>query len=222
MYYALIVTGFIAAVAVHFLNSSRYTHFKKSSVILAVSAAVSLAAVSIFLHFHSKGINYRNGIEGYRIIFSFLFTSALLLAVAGTALTARGMDAAKNLNAFLPSLLIFLAFGKLGCAYAGCCASVETAIGIIPFHIIESLFGFGFFAVSFFYPKFNLMDTAVPVYCLYRFVSDFYRPTFEFEQLPLGLSAVQLVSAAVIVYFAFKFAIYILTLQKSVKGAENE
>src|SRR5574341_964843 len=90
-------------------------------VVLVLSAS---AALSFFLYAH-----LRRRIAGRECIVALEHVWFALLAMAA-ALAALRQPVLPYLDVTAPALAIFVAFGRLGCTFAGCCHGVPSTIGI--------------------------------------------------------------------------------------------
>jgi phosphatidylglycerol:prolipoprotein diacylglycerol transferase len=140
-----------------------------------------------------------SGISFYYGMFGFLGSFAL-------ALRLFKLDGKLWLNEIIPPLLIFHAFGRLGCSLAGCCYGVELnpPVNIFGIHLrlfpareIESLCLFAMFFIFNFKVKRLWVPKYLLCYSVLRFALEFGRGDNRGVLLIRALSPAQITSILV-------------------------
>ena len=90
---------------------------------------------------------------------------------------------------------------------AGCCNSVKTAIGIIPFSTIECIGAAVLFLVMMIFKNIFFLHKVILGYTVYRFVTDFWKESYFFEKLLIGLTPMQMICIVIVLSYAAVFAV---------------
>jgi phosphatidylglycerol:prolipoprotein diacylglycerol transferase len=129
-----------------------------------------------------------------------------------------------DIIAFAPCCIIIAhAFGRIGCAFAGCCYGKEIEAGIamynhgawrIPTQLYEAFFLFVLYCVLFYLVKCKNYKYTMPIYLftygIFRFVIEFFRAddrgTLVSAISPSQFWSIIMIVASVVVYFILKYA----------------
>ncbi|HHU24253.1 MAG: prolipoprotein diacylglyceryl transferase family protein [Bacilli bacterium] len=175
-----------------------------------------LFVLPLLKRIESAGFNFYGG------ILSFLLLTFILSKIFK-------IDSQKLLNQIVPSVLIFHAFGRLGCSLAGCCYGIElhdyplvehTHLELFPAREIESIV---LFIMALIFKKKNFQN-ALPLYFLsygtLRFILEFFRGDYRGHLLNANWSPAQVISTVLVlcatVYFCLEF------YKKKSLGSEND
>jgi phosphatidylglycerol:prolipoprotein diacylglycerol transferase len=120
-------------------------------------------------------------------------------------------------------IIIAHAFGRVGCAFAGCCYGKEITSGIamynhgawrIPTQLYEAFFLFVLYAVLFYLVKRKNFKYTMPIYLfvygIFRFIIEFFRAdergTLVGAISPSQFWSIAMVVLSVVIFFILKWA----------------
>src|SRR5690606_24896690 len=163
-----------------------------------------LFELGLLERFQNAGFNFYGG------ILSFFISTFVLTKVFK-------MNTTLWLNDIVPSVLIFHAFGRIGCSLAGCCYGIElhaypliehTHLELFPAREIEAIFLF-VLAYIFYKKEFSeALPTYFAAYGIIRFILEFFRGDYRGYLLNVNWSPAQVISMVIvlgsIVYFSFE------------------
>ena len=156
---------------------------------------------------------YTGGFSFYYGMLGFTAISALLLWVQRT-------DFKYWINEIVPSILIFHAFGRVGCSLVGCCYGIrinETSVfgattNLFPARELEALFLFIMFAVFQVLIKNNRLYWYLLSYAISRFFIEFGRGD------PRGRLLTDVLSPAQVTSIVIVLILLSLTIMKTTKN----
>lgn len=196
-YFAMAVIGFCCA-----LTLAYYRNLKISLnwgvyylSIVTMTVAMVIGGKLVFVITEIPDIIADFSFSGLLIRFidsGIVFYGGLYGAVLGGYIFARisRINTDKLFNLFMPSVVLFHAFGRIGCLLAGCCYGIECAFGItypnepgvirFPVQPIESLCEFAILAILLAaekkYPqKIRMLPLYLVLYASVRFILEFFR-----------------------------------------------
>jgi phosphatidylglycerol:prolipoprotein diacylglycerol transferase len=200
-----------------------------SGIIGCVFALVCANTANWFL-FYPDSFRYSliqrisfSGISFYYGMFGFLGVFALTLRLLG-------VDQRRWMNEIIPSLLIFHAFGRIGCSLAGCCYGAELPPGtnilgiplrLFPAREIESLCLFALFFIFAFKIKRYRLQKYLLCYSVLRFFLEFGRGDNRGFFLIHALSPAQVTSIIVWICLCVWFVAYHIGA-KSARGGSPQ
>jgi phosphatidylglycerol---prolipoprotein diacylglyceryl transferase len=203
--------GLVAATLIAIYNLSKYkgkNSDRKYEFIALMLASFLIGAVtanignwffipgklqlSLWDRIATSGYNFYSGIIGF-----FIMLVILLLAFR--------LDVKAFINLAVPSVLIFHAFGRIGCSLAGCCYGVPVNIDLglfklyyFPAREIECLLLFAmFFIVQFGIKKRRMLFYAI-AYPVARFCLEFGRGDLRGRMFTSFLSPAQEISVIIL------------------------
>jgi phosphatidylglycerol:prolipoprotein diacylglycerol transferase len=176
------------------------------AAIVGCVVALICANVANWFLFYPESFRYPllqrislSGLSFYYGMLGFLGSFALMLRLFR-------LDYKFWLNEIIPSVLIFHAFGRIGCSLAGCCYGVELSpslylwglhLDLFPARELESLCLFAlFFVFNFGIKKYRLQKYLL-CYSILRFFLEFGRGDDRGVFLTQALSPAQMTSAIV-------------------------
>jgi phosphatidylglycerol:prolipoprotein diacylglycerol transferase len=180
------------------------------AAVVACVLAFACANLANWFLFYPESFRYPliqrisfSGISFYYGMLGFLGVFALMLRVLG-------MDYKRWVNEIIPSLLIFHAFGRVGCSLAGCCYGIELPPGAripgirLPLHLfpareLESLCLFIMFFIFNFKIKTYRLQKYLFCYSVIRFFLEFGRGDNRGVLLIRILSPAQITSMIVLI-----------------------
>jgi len=115
--------------------------------------------------------------------FSFYYGMLGFIAISALLLWAQKVEVKYWMNEIVPSMLLFHAFGRVGCSLIGCCYGIEineisvfgVTTNLFPARELEALFLFIMFAVFQFLIKNNRLYWYLLSYAIFRFFIEFGR-----------------------------------------------
>lgn len=128
-------------------------------------------SIPLIKRFKTAGMNFYGGVLSF-FFFSFLFLKLFKL------------DVVKWINIFVPTIVIFHAFGRIGCSLAGCCYGIElfdkplipgTNLHLFPARELEAI---SLFILAYIFRKKeikNKFGVYVIYYPVIRFILEFFR-----------------------------------------------
>lgn len=163
-----------------------------------------LFELSFVQRMEAAGFNFYGGILSFFLLI-FILSKILKL------------NTKQLLNQVVPSVLIFHAFGRIGCSLAGCCYGIElhaypliehTHLELFPAREIEAIFLF-VLAYIFYKKEFSeALPTYFVAYGIIRFILEFFRGDYRGYLLNVNWSPAQVISMVIvlgsIVYFSFE------------------
>jgi Prolipoprotein diacylglyceryltransferase len=186
-YSAMAFMGLIALLATQFYNFTQAGWPKRAVVkilflsLLSVFAAIGFALAGFWQNegilfsippsewFEHIGFTAYHGIIGGCL--SFLLGCRILK-----------LEIRKTFSVAIPSVAIFMAFGRAGCSFAGCCYGIPVDFTILGLHFdkfptaqLESLFFWLLFLSLQFFIKKRRVTVAVLSYAVFRFINEFFR-----------------------------------------------
>jgi phosphatidylglycerol:prolipoprotein diacylglycerol transferase len=212
VYNAMAAVGMLAALLVLLgrEKAARLTVAEEERIHVAMIAgcvsALACANVANWFFFYPESFQYPllqriafSGMTFYCGLFGFLGAFALMLRLLR-------MDCGRWVNESIPPLLLFHAFGRVGCSLAGCCYGVELPQGarlrglglsLFPAREIESLCLFAMFFIFFFAVKRRRLQKYLLCYSVIRFFLEFGRGDARGVFLTRALSPAQAISVIV-------------------------
>ena len=185
-YYTMAFMGLLATLATQFFNFSQ-AGYKKT-----------MTAKILFLTFLSFWAGVVGAVAGYwqnegifRLPPAEWFDHIGLTAYHGMIAAslffylgckALKLDIQRTFSIMMPSLVIFFAFGRVGCSFVGCCHGIPVSFSFMghqfdsfPTAQLESLFFSLLFAALQLFIKNRRVAVTVISYAIFRFFNEFFR-----------------------------------------------
>lgn len=211
MDYYFIIAGTVVSLIAFACLILRFNNKIKRITAYFISVLLAFLISRAMLKVMSDIISRHNHIA-YSINYSFYFTMVLFLLISFCINKICKIDTSYTGKLIALPLAIFLAVAKLGCYFNGCCAGV-VGNTVIHLNLIESLMAL-LTVILILTNKIKPCLYIVTVYSIFRFITDFYKVTFTYEDI-FGITISQAVYLIVI-------AVTILTEIYYKGGKRNE
>lgn len=185
-YYTMAVMGLLAALATQYFNFSQAGYKKTMTAkILFLTFLSFWAGVvgAVAGYWQNEGIFRLPPVEWFEHIgltaYHGMIAASLFFFLGCKALK---LDIPRTFSIAIPSLVVFFAFGRVGCTFAGCCYGIPVSFTFLghqfdrfPTAQLESLFfSLLFIALQLFIKK-RRVTVAVIAYGIFRFFNEFFR-----------------------------------------------
>jgi phosphatidylglycerol:prolipoprotein diacylglycerol transferase len=213
--------GLIAAVLLLQKNLAVVQDSGHRKADLSIYLGLALIVSLFFAHYLNRWL-YRSPVADLSLLDSFRYYGLTFywglipfLCITYLLLRIFGYPIELYLNAIIPSITIFHAFGRIGCSFAGCCFGLEIPLPILgiyrfPAREIEALFLFILTVLFMTGVKHNRLLVYLASYPLVRFTLEFYRGDDRGKLFTAILSPSQEIS--IILFFS---GIALLMIQKT-------
>lgn len=209
-YYAMAFMGLLAALATQYFNFSQADCKKKMTFkILFLTFLSFWAGVvgAVAGYWQNEGIFRLPPVEWLEHIgftaYHGMIAVSLFFSLGCKVLK---LDIQRTFSISIPSLVIFFAFGRVGCSFAGCCHGIPASFTFLghqfdrfPTAQLESLFfSLLFIALQLFIKK-RRVTVTVTAYAIFRFFNEFLRGDDRGTLIAgSGLSPAQIISLTLI------------------------
>jgi phosphatidylglycerol:prolipoprotein diacylglycerol transferase len=209
-YYTMAFMGLLAALATQYFNFSQ-SGFKKTMTakILFLTFLSFLAGVAgaVAGYWQNEGIFRLPPDEWFEHIGLTAYhgmIAASLFFILGCLILK--LDIRRASSTAIPSLVIFFAFGRVGCCFAGCCHGIPLSFTFLghqfdrfPTAQLESLFFSLLFIALQLYIKKRRVVVSMTAYAIFRFFNEFLRGDDRGTLIAgSGLSPAQIISLTLI------------------------
>jgi len=209
-YYTMAFMGMLAALATQYFNFSQ-AGYKKAMIakILFLTFLSFWAGVigAVAGYWQNAGIFRLPPVEWFEHI-GFTAYHGMIAASLFFFLGCKAckLDILRTFSISIPSLVVFFAFGRVGCSFAGCCYGIPVSFTFLghqfdrfPTAQLESLFfSLLFIALQLFINK-RRVTVAVLAYAIFRFFNEFLRGDDRGTMIAgSGLSPAQTISLTLI------------------------
>jgi phosphatidylglycerol:prolipoprotein diacylglycerol transferase len=224
-YYTMAFMGLLAALATQFFNFSQAGCKKTMTVKILFLTFLSFCAGAVGAvagYWQNEGIFRLPPVEWLEHIgftaYHGMIAASLFFSLGCKALK---LDIQRTFSISIPSLVIFFAFGRVGCSFAGCCHGIPLSFTFLghqfdrfPTAQLESLFfSLLFIALQLFIKKQRVVVTVIS-YAIFRFFNEFFRGDDRGTLIVgSGLSPAQTISLTLIAV-ALGVTIYLHLKQK--------
>ena len=224
------VIGFLAGMLLVFILSKKLGGIFDSAVCIYLMGMLGamggskllylLINIRSLIHDLPYAFEYKEAFLNKYVRGGLVFYGGMLGAILGVVIFIKMFKVDFNLyrNIVMPGLILFAAFGRVGCFLTGCCYGRETdsAIGVvfrnaaiadhpvklIPTQLIEAVFDLLLVALFIYLgknKKFNNYLTRIylVLYAVFRFILEFYRGDSA-RGFVLGLSSSQWISIIIV------------------------
>lgn len=185
-YYTMALMGLLAVLATQYFNFSEAGYKKTVTAKILFLTFLSFwagVAGSVAGYWQNEGIFRLPAAEWFEHIGLTAYhgmIAASLFFILGCKVLR--LDIPRTFSIAIPSIAIFLAFGRVGCAFAGCCYGIPVSFTLLghsfdrfPTAQLESLFfSLLFIALQLFIKK-RRVAVAVTAYGIFRFFNEFLR-----------------------------------------------
>lgn len=238
-YYTMAFMGLLAALATQYFNFSQAGYKKTMMVKILLLTFLSFWAGvvgAVAGYWQNEGIFWLPPVEWLEHI-GFTAYHGMIAVFLFFSLGCKilKLDIRRTFSISIPSLVIFFAFGRVGCSFTGCCHGIPVSFTFLghqfnrfPTAQLESLFfSLLFIALQLFIRKRRVVIT-VTAYAIFRFFNEFLRGDDRGTLIAgSGLSPAQIISLTLIaatlgvtLYFHLKrkYGRQIVLPDKQIKG----
>lgn len=185
-YYTMAFMGLLAVLATQYFNFSQAGYKKTMTAKILFLTLLSFWAgivISVAGYWQNEGIFRLPPSEWLEHIgltaYHGMIAASLFFFLGCKALR---LDISRTCSVAIPSLVIFLAFGRVGCSFAGCCYGIPVSFTFLGYSFdrfptaqLEALFfSLLFIALQLFIKK-RRVAVAVIAYGIFRFFNEFLR-----------------------------------------------
>jgi len=193
--YGFMIAGGILSVVLYLFLLLKFNKKFERTAVYFVSFILSLIVSKIYFIVESHCIS-ENMDGSYTIYYSYYISMILFVLFSHIINNKFSLNNEKTSKLSGAPLILFLCISKIGCYFNGCCFAV---IGgrTIPLNLIESGLAF----ITLIFVMFNLIKPnlyLLTAFSLYRYITDFYKTSFEFENIR-GITFAQILYVLVII-----------------------